>query len=207
MILPLIAMVTAVLCAQLRWRVAAAWLLAIISVLGAVLTLKVCFYACGWLVPAFDPDALALRSPSGHAASAAAAYGGIAALVAARTRLGAVPMALAAAVGMAALIGTTRIALGAHSVAEVVVAASIGIVGAVAFAGLAGRQAAERSGLPVLAGALIVVAVFHGRHLPAEGIIQRIMAETLRQWVTACRPSGGQDRLRANHAPTPTHSA
>lgn len=191
-ILPLFAMVALVLWGQRRWRVAAAWLLAIPGVLGTVLALKVACYACGWLLPALGPDRLALRSPSGHAASAAVAYGGIAALLAARTRLGAVPAALVVAfitaVGMAALIGVTRVQLGAHSPFEVVVAAGIGVVGAVAFARLAGRHIAERSGLPVIAGALLVFIVFHGRHLPAEAVIQSTAADMLRRWVEACEP-------------------
>lgn len=211
-ILPLVSVVALVLWAQRRWRVAAAWLLAIPAVLGTVLVLKIACYACGWLVPALGPGGLALRSPSGHAASAAVAYGGLAALLAARTRLAsrlglgvgpgraaavtpvsavsarALTAALVTALGVAALIGTTRVQLGAHSLSEVLLAAAVGVAGAVAFARLAGPHVAERSSLPVAAGALLVLVVFHGRHLPAESVIQATASETLRRLITVCAP-------------------
>lgn len=55
-ILPLAVVVTLVLWAQRRWRVAAAWLAAIFGVLGVVLILKVVCYACGWLLPILGPN-------------------------------------------------------------------------------------------------------------------------------------------------------
>ena len=192
-ILPLVATVLLVLVAQRRWRVAAAWLLAVPGVLGVLLVLKVTCYACGWLWPALGPDRLALRSPSGHAASAAVVYGGIALLLAARTRIGGVPasfpVALVVAAGMAALIGVTRVRLGAHSTSEVVVAACVGVAGAVIFARMAGRHIEQPSGLPVFAAALLVLFAFHGKHLPAEAVIQSTAVDVLRQWIAACRPS------------------
>lgn len=216
-ILPLVLAVLLVLWAQRRWRVAAAWLLAIPGVLGTILVLKVACYACGWLLPFIGLHGLNLRSPSGHAASAAVAYGGIAALVAAHWRLagsrraapaptalatapGAAPAtplagmsapvlaALVTALGVAALVGVTRVELGAHSRSEVLLAAAVGVAGAVAFTWLAGRRIAERSGLPAAAAALLVVAVFHGRHLPAEAVIQKAASDMVRSIVTACQP-------------------
>lgn len=189
-ILPLVAVVTLVLAAQRRWRVLAAWLLATLGVLGTVLALKVACYACGWLLPVLGPDQLALRSPSGHAASAAVTYGGITALLVQQTGLGTRPsvlVALATALGMAVLIGVTRVQLHAHSVSEVAVALGVGTVGALAFAKLSGPELMRRSGVPVMAAALIVMVLFHGRHLPAEAVIQGVSADMLRQWIEACR--------------------
>ncbi len=207
-ILPVVGMVAIVLGAQRRWRVAAAWLLTICGVLGGVLVLKVLCFACGWLVPEFGPEQLALRSPSGHAASAAVAYGGVAALLAPRMRLGRVPAAslaaLVAAAGMAALIGLTRVQLGAHSLSEVFVAAFIGLTGAVVFTRLAGQQISRRSGLPVLLGVALVLLLFHGRHLPAEAIIQNSAAEALRRWVVACQPERGRATLAFSAVLSPT---
>lgn len=191
-ILPLVAAVALVLWIQRRWRVALSWLLVVPAVLGTMLALKIVGHACSWLWPALGPDQLALSSPSGHAASAAVVYGGIAALLMAGVKAGAAPTARMAALltafGIAALIGTTRVELGAHSLAEVVVAAAIGIAGAMAFARAAGREIAARSGVPVMAGVVVIIVLFHGRHLSAEAAIQNTAAEALRRWVTACEP-------------------
>ena len=187
-ILPVTAVVFLILLAQRRWRVAGAWMLAVPGVLGTLLVFKIACYACGWLLPAFDLDHFALRSPSGHVASAAVVGSGVVALQAGRLRVGALPVALVAALAVAAVIGATRILLSAHSVTEVIVAATIGAVGAVAFARLSGRHLQEKSGLPIAAAAAIVLAIFHGSHLPAEAVIQSAAATTLRQWVPACQP-------------------
>ncbi len=187
-ILPEAAVVLLILLAQRRWRVAGAWMLAVPGVLGTLLVLKIICYACGWLLPAFDLDQLALRSPSGHVASAAVVSSGVVALQAGRLRVGAVSAALAAALAVAAVIGATRVLLGAHSMFEVAVAAVVGGAGAVAFALLSGRHLQEKSGLPVAAAAAIVLVIFHGSHLPAEAVIQSAAAATLRQWVPACQP-------------------
>jgi membrane-associated phospholipid phosphatase len=188
-ILPVLLTVSLVLSLQRRWRVAAAWLIAIPGVLGVLLMLKISVYACGWLLPAFGPDRWALKSPSGHTASAAATYGAIVALTAARTKPAAVsPMltAFLAAVLLALAVGVTRVQLGAHSLSEVIVAAGIGTLGAVAFVVIAGRHMTERSGAPVIAGAVVMVLLFHGHHLPVEGTLQRNAAQMLRHWITSC---------------------
>lgn len=181
-ILPLAVVVAVILWAQRRRRVAAAWLVAIFGVLGVVLTLKVACYACGGLLPILGPSRWALQSPSGHAASAAVVYGGVAALSVTRTRPGAASGMLAAlvtAVAMAGLIGATRVQLGAHSLSEVAVAASIGVSGAVIFTWLAGPRVNNRSGLPIIAGVMLVLLVLHGYHLPVERSLRHTMAQML----------------------------
>ena len=188
-ILPVVAVVFLILLAQRRWRVAGAWMLAVPGVLGTLLLLKIAGYACGWLLPALDPDRLALRSPSGHVASAAVVCSGVVALQAGRLRMGAISAAASAALAVAAVIGATRVLLGAHSISEVVVAAGVGGAGAVAFARLSGRHLLEKSGLPIAVAAAAVLILFHGSHLPAEAVIQSAAADTLRQWVPACRPN------------------
>ena len=185
-VLPVTAIVFLILLAQRRWRVAGAWLLAIPGVLGTLLVLKIACFACGWLLPTLDLGQLALHSPSGHVASAAVVSSGVVALQAGRLRIGPMPAALAAALAVAAVIGATRLLLGAHSMTEVIVAAIIGGAGAVAFARLSGRHLQEKSGLPIAAAAAIVLVIFHGSHLPAEAVIQSAAAATLRQWVPTC---------------------
>ena len=187
-ILPLAVVVFLILLAQRRWRVAGAWMLVIPGVLGTLLVLKIACYACGWLLPALDLGQLALRSPSGHVASAAVVSSGIIALQAGRLRVWPISAALAVALAVAVIIGATRLLLGAHSMSEVVVAAIIGGAGAVAFARLSGRHLQEKSGLPIAAAAVIVLVIFHGSHLPAEAVIQSAAAATVRQWVPACQP-------------------
>ena len=188
-ILPMVAAVAVVLLAQRRWHVAITWLLAVSGVLGTLLLLKTAGYACGWLLPALGPGRLDLHSPSGHVASGAVVCSGIVMLQARRPWSDAALAGLAVALAAAVVIGTTRVLLGAHSLAEVIIAAAIGGVGAVAFGWVGGRRLVGKSGLPVAAAAAVVLMAFHGRHLPAESIIQSAAAETLRQWITACRPN------------------
>ena len=188
-ILPVVAVVFLILLAQRRWRVAGAWMLVVPGVLGTLLVLKVACFACGWLLPAFDLDQLALRSPSGHVASATVVSSGVFALQARRLRVGTIPAVLSATLAVAVIIGVTRVLLGAHSTSEVVVAAFVGGAGAVAFARLSGQHLLEKSGLPVAAAAAFMVVIFHGSHLPAEAIIQNAATETLRQWIPVCQPN------------------
>ncbi len=188
-ILPVVAVVFLTLLAQRRWRVAGAWMLAIPGVLATLLVLKIAFYACGWLLPVFDLNQLALRSPSGHVASATVVSSGVFALQARRLRLGTISAALFAALAVAVIIGVTRVLLGAHSISEVVVAAFVGGAGAVAFARLSGQRLLEKSGLPIAAAAAFMLVIFHGSHLPAEAVIQNAAAATLRQWIPACEPN------------------
>ena len=96
--------------------------------------------------------------------------------------------ALAVALAAAVIIGTTRVLLGAHSLAEVVVAAAIGGIGAAAFGWVGSRRLVGKSGVPAAAAAAVVLMAFHGHHLPAESIIQSAAADILRQWIAACRP-------------------
>lgn len=188
-ILPLLAVTAAILLVQRRWRLALAWSVAIAAVLGTLLVLKVACSACGWLVPAFGPSELDLHSPSGHAAASAVTYGALVALLAdARPGASSRAVALTTALAVATLIGLTRLQLRAHSLAEVLLGAAIGIAGAVAFVHFAGRRQAGLPNRSVLFGALLVVAVFHGHHFPAEAAIQDTAGQMVRQWIAACQP-------------------
>ena len=148
-ILPLVGLLWPVL-----GRAGTRWVLACMLTLGGILLLKaVCFRLTGpWPF-----------SPSGHTASAAIVYGGLA-WVLLRPRLGrAVPALLAvAAVG---LIGWTRLQLGAHSVAEVAAGAAIGAAG---FAWLAWRTPELSRMWPVMAVTVLVWTALHGQSLGIE---------------------------------------
>jgi membrane-associated phospholipid phosphatase len=156
-VLPLIAVV-ALMLGLLGWpRGAVAWLIAVGACFGAVLVLKLVFVSCG---PALHLGML--RSPSGHAAAAAVIAGGIV------VALGWGPRDVALVAGLGAvLIGATRVALGWHTIAEVVIGGVLGVLGAVAFAWLAGPPPTLR--VRWLFAAIVAVALLlHGRHLDAE---------------------------------------
>jgi membrane-associated phospholipid phosphatase len=157
----------AIALALLGWRRgAAAWLLCVAATLGIVLAGKLTILACGPI------SLVSLRSPSGHTAAAAVAYGGLLALLAPppwRVRL-----AVGAAVAIAVVVGASRLALAVHSRSEVLVGALIGVAGAVLLARFAGeRPAGLRRAVP-LAVAVGVLVLFHGEHLQAEDGIARL---------------------------------
>jgi membrane-associated phospholipid phosphatase len=179
-ILPLILVTAAMLIIQGWARGAIAWLLATAGAFGLMLLLKLVFLSCGWLNA---PGAIV--SPSGHAAAAALVAGGFAALFS-PSRLGVAVVAAIAAI----LIGQTRLALGVHSVAEVILGALVGIGGAVALHGMAGPPPNLRV-LPLAVAVGAVVIALHGTRLPAETTI-RHTAGLLRQLVPVCQASPGR---------------
>ncbi len=187
-LLPLVATVAVVLALQRRWRLAGAWVAAIASVLGILLVLKLADFACGWRVPLLGPDGFDLNSPSGHTGAATVTFGAIAGLMAARSRLGVRATVVIAAAVAGIVIGITRIMLGAHTMAEVVLAFGIGLIGAGLFAALAGREERPGSPVPVLLASIVVIVCAHGARLQAETVLQGVWTQTVRQWVTYCQP-------------------
>jgi membrane-associated phospholipid phosphatase len=141
------------------------------ATLTLMLVLKLAFIACG-------PDHI-LRSPSGHTAAAAVVCGGMM-VVLGGSRRWAVPAAFLAAL----LIGSSRLALDAHTPLEVVVGAAAGISGAAIIARLAGPMPEFRRNRTAIA-ALIVVVVLHGTRMPAEAHI-RSFAERVALYFPAC---------------------
>ena len=162
-VLPLIATV-ALMLGVLGWRRGAlAWLVAVGLSFALVLLLKLVFASCG---PALD--LAGLRSPSGHAAAAGGIAGGIAVV------LGRGRGYVMATAGLAALlIGVTRVALGLHTPAEVVLGGALGMLGVLGFALLAGRPPPLR--LRWLFAAVVAVALLlHGLHLDVETRIRAV---------------------------------
>lgn len=161
-ILPLVAAIAMGLLLAGGRRATLAWLAGCGGTLLIILAGKIAFDGCGAIAP------FGLHSPSGHTASAAVVYGGLAALVVPRHG-NVVGIAVAAAV--AALIGWSRLALGVHTLADVLAGAGAGVPGAAVVARLAGGSA--RGHLRLLLAGLAVLALFHGLHLPAEAAITR----------------------------------
>ncbi len=174
-VLPVVAVVLALLAIQGWYRGAVAWLVAVAGTFGLVFVLKVGFLACA---PVFGPVGLA--SPSGHAAAATVVSGGLVALLTSRTVI-VLPVALLAGV----VIGFTRLSLHVHSAPEVVLAVAIGVAGVFALIRLAGAPPALRL-RPIMAAIVVVVVLLHGERLPAEGAI-RSLAHRIAGFVPVCR--------------------
>ncbi len=153
-------------------RGAVAWLLAIFGTLAVVGAAKLAVFVFG-----SPPRVSLLLSPSGHAASAPMLYGGLAwALLPGRAgRLAAMALGVAAC----AAIAVTRVALGQHTLPDVVVGSALGLAGfAVLCLSLgAPPEPYRRWGTVVLAGATLLG--FHGLRMPAEPWL-RYVAEWLR---------------------------
>jgi hypothetical protein len=73
-----------------------------------------------------------------------------------------------------------------HSLPEVIVGALIGLAGAAALLRFAGRPPPTVGVAPLVAVVVVVAAVFHGLHLPAEAAI-RHTALNLAKFIPACR--------------------
>lgn len=177
LLLPLAAMVALALAAVGRRRHALAWSLAVAGTLSAMLLLKVLFFAF-----AGPAAAGGLGNPSGHTAAGAVVYAGLLALLGERFAPR-VPIALLAGAAFALLFGTTRLALGVHTLPDVLVGAAVGVAGALALAKLAGPRrpddAPARRSAVVAAVALVGVLALHGHRLHAEAAIRSIAAEVL----------------------------
>lgn len=124
------------------------WLLALSLCLGAMVVLKLVGHGCG--LPDFPlfPSLFAgdrFVSPSGHAAFSAVFYGSVSALAArnARSRWLRVALPLAA-VALVLAIGASRVAVSAHSGAEVVAGLMIGGLSALLFLWSSRRDAVPR---------------------------------------------------------------
>lgn len=174
-ILPLV-LATAIALAIQGWRRGALlWLIVVAATFTATLALKLMFLACS---PIFGP--MDIHSPSGHVAAATVVAGGLAAMLS-RRRANILPVALLAAI----VIGVSRLVLGVHSLPEVVLGALIGLTGAAALLRFAGTPPRLKIA-PLVAVIVVVAALFHGLHLPAEAAI-RHTAFRAAQYIPACR--------------------
>jgi membrane-associated phospholipid phosphatase len=181
-VLPVVLVVALLLAATGWWRGAVVWLGVVGATFGTILVLKLAFLSCQ---PVFTP--WELRSPSGHTAAAAVVAGGFVTLLGGRQLA-----ALAVSVCAAALIGLSRVELGAHSLREVMLGAAAGVAGAAVLARLAGRPPVTRPVL-LLGVAIVVAALVHGFRLPAEAVIWRF-AHGMLDFVPACRGGGALGR-------------
>jgi membrane-associated phospholipid phosphatase len=158
-ILPFVVVVWAAMTASGSGVVARRWVLVVGAVLLAILAFKAaCFFVTARL-------GMAPISPSGHTASAGIVYGGLAWLGLRR----AMSPLLAALVPFAivALIGASRVAVGAHDWMEVFLGAGVALGGLLALVRLTDREARFQA-WPVFMAALVVLPLMHGVRLPVE---------------------------------------
>lgn len=174
-IIPLVIAVAATLTIQGWRRGAVVWLVVVGATFAVTLALKLTFLSC---TPLFGP--LDVRSPSGHVAAATVVAGGLAAALSGRRR-----SILPAAVIAAVLIGVSRVFLGMHTRAEVVVGAMVGLAGAAALLRFSGPPPRLRLA-PLVTVVVLVAFIFHGLHLPAEAAIHHTALE-IGQYIPACR--------------------
>jgi membrane-associated phospholipid phosphatase len=100
------------------WRLA----LAVGCLMAATVALKIGFYAIGG-----DP-ALDVLSPSGHAGFSVTVYGCCAAILAKQCRPAGAALVIVAAVALLGTVLASRIVIGAHSVAEVLLGGALGLL-------------------------------------------------------------------------------
>lgn len=174
-ILPLVLAVAIALAVQGWRRGAVVWLLVVGGTFFATLMGKLTFLSCS---PVFGP--LDIHSPSGHTAAATVVAGGLAVMLT-RRQASILPAALIAG----AVIGLSRLVLGAHSLPEVCVGAAIGLLGAVTLMRLSGRPPRLQPA-PLVGVIALVALLFHGLHLPAEAAI-RHTASKMAYFIPACR--------------------
>ena len=176
-LLPLTGLVALALILVGRRREALAWTLAISGTFATMLVLKLFVF-----VVFGSASIKGLGNPSGHTAAGAVVYAGLLALLGERFAPR-VPIALLAGAAFALLFGATRLALGVHTLPDVLVGAAVGVAGALALAKLAGPRrpddAPARRSAVVAAVALVGVLALHGHRLHAEAAIRSIAAEVL----------------------------
>jgi membrane-associated phospholipid phosphatase len=178
LLLPLVALVALSLAAVGRKAQAAVWLLTVTGTFGMMLVLKVLAFV---ILGSDEAPAclLCLSNPSGHTAAGSVVYGGLLVLLGERLASRR-SLALLAGAGFGFIFGISRVTLGMHSVADVLVGGAVGLIGALALAWLAGRRRPEApaTGLALVAAvAVFGVLAFHGNRLGAEEALRAIAAE------------------------------
>jgi membrane-associated phospholipid phosphatase len=149
-------------------RHAAVWLAAIGAPALIIAGLKVtCLNGCQ------GPFLMDLRSPSGHAGLSAATYLCLALLLAEIP--GALVLRAALAGLLAGAIAATRVWLGVHTLAEVVVGLAVALPCVAVFAWARQRlDGPVRGQLVILGWSVTSALVMHGARFPSTAIVQRL---------------------------------
>jgi membrane-associated phospholipid phosphatase len=148
-------------------RAAVWWLAAVLLVLGITVIAKLLFISCGYLFPV-----LTISSPSGHAASAVATYGGLAMLFVQANRSS--PTARIAVASLAIVlvlaIAASRVLLQAHTVMETLVGVAIGCLAPVllAFPKALFHESRRKTQFWIFLPLIIVIPALLGPRFPSE---------------------------------------
>jgi membrane-associated phospholipid phosphatase len=180
--LPLALLTLVFLLAAKQRRTALAWVLTIGGCALAIGALKVLFGACGSIIAG-----AAIVSPSGHTAMSTAVYGALALLIGDRAspryRRAVSVAAAAAIVG----IGSSRLALHDHTLAEIFVGFLVGAAAVAVFRAMVRPQ--EAPPLPLrwlIVSAVALVALMHGTRWMIEPVVHRL-AWNFRLFLPWCR--------------------
>lgn len=170
LILPLCLILAAGLWALESHRMALRFLVALFACLATMAVLKLGFLSCGRAIGS------AVMSPSGHMSLSSFFFGAAACLVFVRLAPPWRWFAPGLALLLAGTIGVTRVMLGAHSPAEVVIGALAGLVTLAIFARPYLRAPhPARSMRPLLIGLVPVFLLCYGSRLPAEELLHRLI--------------------------------
>jgi len=158
-------------------RNALVWLAVLGCGLLTMLVLKLDLEACG------DRVGQAVYSPSGHTFAATAVYGAVVFVLTWRRG-----WALVAAVLVALVIGWSRVALGCHTVPEVVIGGTLGVLAVWVLAvGMRPMRVSVRAWWGLVAGVCLVMVLLHGYRSPAERIIQEVAHRDIAPWLRCSR--------------------
>lgn len=146
-------------------RIATIWLAVVLGTLSVMLLLKLATFSYA------GPLAwVGLKSPSGHTAAGTVTYAGLL-LLCGGARLQTLRASFLVSLAFATAFGSSRLLLGFHSLADVLVGAAIGIAGTVMMVSrlqpFGFNPSVERlPALMVVASTLVLI--LHGCRLPAE---------------------------------------
>ena len=158
------------------------WMIAVSLCVCLTALLKIYFYVC----PP-EPD---LVSPSGHSGFSVLIYGAIVLVIAAERRGWPRALILASGTGLIVGIAGSRLWLKAHSVPEIIIGITIGIVTLTLFANGYLRSRTEGRRLrPLIVSTIIVTVLLHGQELRAEALLHRLSRHFLSTGV--CVTSSG----------------
>jgi membrane-associated phospholipid phosphatase len=153
-----------------RWEskeAARGFTLALLVCLSTVLISKLVFLSCGNVFRAY------LSSPSGHTATSTFVFGSIGLVMSTHAPRLIGSLALLTSAVLIAAIAVSRVSVGAHSVAEVMVALSIGAAALFTFATKYEKLHHPRINLWLLgAGLAILAGLWYGMELHAEYVIR-----------------------------------